>query len=238
MFTYDSVCFRDVIHFKITNNANIDTVLWNFGDGKTSSGWDPTHFFDRPGTYTVKLTETYQGINYSDSIPVTIHKLPYINLGDTILLYTGFSINLHAGGGYTNYSWSTGSTDSIINVERGGNYIVRVEDKNCCFNSDTVYVQNFNFYLPSAFTPNGDGKNDVFRLVGPYRNIKMTLYIYNRWGELVFASDNIDNAWDGSMGGKPCPMGTYIWIANLKFPDQDIIKKEDIVLKGSIILLR
>jgi gliding motility-associated-like protein len=238
VFTYDSVCFRDVVHFNITNKANIDIVLWNFGDGMTSTSMDPTHFFDHPGAYTVKLTETYKGKSYTDSNLVIIHKLPYLNLGDTILLYSGFSINLHAGGGYTNYSWSTGSGDSIINVETGGTYIVRVEDQNCCFNSDTVYVMLFNFYAPSAFTPNGDGKNDVFRLVGPYRNVKLNLYIYNRWGELVFTSDNVDEAWDGSVGGKPCPVETYVWIANIKFPDQDIIKKKDIVLKGSITLLR
>ncbi len=238
IFTYDSVCFRDVIHFKITNKANIDTVLWNFGDGMTSSSMNPIHYFAQPGTYMVNLTETYKGKSYTDSNLVTIHKLPYLNLGDTILLYSGFSINLHAGGGYSNYSWSTGSGDSIINVETGGNYVVRVEDQNCCFNSDTVYVRLFNFYAPSAFTPNGDGKNDVFRLVGPYRNIKLNLYIYNRWGELVFTSDNIDEAWDGSVGGKSCPVGTYVWIANIKFLDQDIITKGDIVLKGSVTLLR
>jgi gliding motility-associated-like protein len=238
VFTYDSVCFRDVIHFKITNKANIDTVLWDFGDGMTSSSMDPAHFFDHPGTYTVKLTETYYGKSYTDSNFITIHKSPYLNLGDTILLYSGTSVDLHAGGGYTNYSWSTGSGDSIIIVEKEGNYIVRVEDQNCCFNSDTVYVRLFNFYAPSAFTPNGDGKNDVFRLISPYRNVKLTLYIYNRWGELVFTSDNIDKAWDGSVGGKPCPAETYVWIANIKFPDHDIITKGDIVLKGSVTLLR
>jgi gliding motility-associated-like protein len=99
-------------------------------------------------------------------------------------------------------------------------------------------VRLFNFYAPSAFTPNGDGRNDVFRLVGQYRNINLNLYIYNRWGELVFSSDNMDTPWDGSSGGIPCPLETYVWIAKIKFPDQEIITKEDIVLKGTVILLR
>jgi gliding motility-associated-like protein len=238
VFTYDSVCFRDIIRFNITNKANIDSVIWDFGDGLTSENIAPAHFYSQPGTYRVKLTQIFNGNSYTDSASVTIHKLPYLNLGDTILLYSGASINLHAGGGYTNYSWSTGSGDSIINVETGGNYSVRVEDQNCCFNSDTVYVNPFIYYAPSAFTPNGDGKNDVFRLIGLYRNIKLDLYIYNRWGDLIFTTDNLDQGWDGTLKGDPSPVGTYVWIANIQFLGQDIITNGDIVLKGSVILLR
>jgi len=237
-FTYDSVCFRDIIRFNITNKANIDTVLWDFGDGLTSDNMNPTHFYAQPGTYKVKLTQIFNGISYTDSTIVTILELPYINLGDTVLLYSGSSINLHAGGGFSSYTWSTGSGDSVINVELGGNYSVRVEDQNCCFNSDTIYVKLFEYYAPSAFTPNGDGKNDVFKLIGLYSNIKLKLYIYDRWGDLIFVSDNLDQGWDGTVKGQPSPVGTYVWIANIKFLGQDIIKNGDIVLKGSVILLR
>jgi gliding motility-associated-like protein len=199
---------------------------------------NPAHFYPQPGTYLVKLTEAFNGKSYTDSGYVTILKLPYIDLGDTILLYSGSSINLHAGGGFISYSWSTGSGDSVINVETGGNYSVRVEDQNCCFNSDTVYVNLFRYYTPSAFTPNGDGTNDVFRLVGLYQNVKLILYIYDRWGDLIYTSENLDQGWDGTARGQPSPVGTYVWIANIKFLGQDIIKNGDIVLKGSVTLLR
>jgi gliding motility-associated-like protein len=237
-FTYDSVCFRDIIHYNLTNKANIDSVIWDFGDGATSASLNPVHFYAQPGTYPVKITESFNGKSYTDSTFVTIHKLPFLTLADTILLYSGSSINLHAGGGFIYYDWSTGSGDSIINVATGGNYVVRVEDQNCCFNSDTTYVKLFEYYAPSAFTPDGDGKNDVFRLIGLYRNIKLNLYIYNRWGELVFTSDNLDLGWDGKVKGEPSQVGTYVWIANIKFLGQDIVTKSDIVLKGSVTLLR
>ena len=244
LFTYDSVCFRDIIHFNIPNKANIDSVLWEFGDGARSTKMNPTHYFAQPGTYPVKLTETFNGKNYSESADVTILKLLNLNLTDTLLLYPESSINIHAGGGYSNYSWYTGtddsifSKDSIINVVKGGNYIVRIKDQHCCFSSDTVHVKPFIYYAPSAFTPNGDGKNDVFRLVGLYGDIKLNLQIYNRGGDLIFTSDDFYQGWDGTLKGYPAPLGTYIWIANIKFLSQDIITDGDIVLKGSVTLLR
>jgi gliding motility-associated-like protein len=244
LFTYDSVCFRDTIHFNITNKANIDSVLWDFGDGMTSAIRNPAHFYANPGTFTVKLTETFSGKSYTESAVVTILKLLDLNLSDTALLYPESSINLHAGGGHSNYGWSTGendsvfSTDSIINVVKEGNYIVHIKDQNCCSSSDTVYVKPFLYYAPSAFTPNGDGKNDVFRLVGLYDDIEMNLKIYTRKGDLIFTSDNLYQGWDGTFNGTPSPMGTYLWIANFKFLSQDIITYGDVVLKGTVTLLR
>jgi gliding motility-associated-like protein len=237
-YTYDSACFRDIIHFNITNNANIDSVEWDLGDGTTSSSMNPVHLYPQPGTYPVKLTEHYNGKSYTDSGYITILELPYLHLGDTILLYSGSSINLHAGGGFTNYYWSTGSGDSIINVATGGDYSVRVENEHCCFNSDTVYVKPFIYYAPSAFTPNNDGNNDIFRIIGLNRNIQFNLYIYNRWGELVYTSDDLETGWDGTVGGNLSPEETYVWIAKIKFLNQDIITQSNIVLKGSVILLR
>jgi gliding motility-associated-like protein len=237
-FTYTNICYRDVIRFRITNKANIDSVLWDFGDGLTSEDMDPVHFYSQPGTYLVRLVQSFNGSSYTDSASVTVLKLPYIYMADTVLLYSGSSINLHAGGGFSSYSWSTGSTDSVINVEAEGNYSVRVEDQNCCFNSDTIYVNVFEYYAPSAFTPDGDGKNDVFRLIGLYHYIKLNLYIYDRWGALIFTSDDLEHGWDGTFKGEPSPVGTYVWIADITFHNEDIIKNGNIVLKGSVTLLR
>ncbi len=75
----------------------------------------------------------------------------------------------------------------------------------------TVYVIP---YIPNAFTPNGDGLNDVFRVVGlPPENITMyNLAVYNRWGQIIFRSGDISEGWDGTSGGSPCPADSYIWI--------------------------
>jgi gliding motility-associated-like protein len=238
VFTYDSCCYLDATQFHVTNQANTGQAGWDFGDGSTGSGFDPVHQYAQPGTYTVKLTETFNGETFIDSGSVVIYPLPEIELGDTILLYSGASINLRAGGGMQSYLWSTGSVDSIIIVEHQGEYWVRVQDWHCCVNSDTTYVKVFKYYIPNAFTPNGDGVNDYFRIVGLYRNINFRMNIYDRWGQMIFESDDIDKPWDGTFGNKICETGTYVWIAHVEFANQDIVTTGNITLTGTIILLR
>jgi gliding motility-associated-like protein len=238
VFTYDSICLGDITKFHITNKANIDNVLWNFGDGSTSALTDPVHQYAQPGTYNVKLTETFNGENFTDSVPLTIYPLPAIGLGDTILLYSGSTINLHAGGGNMEYTWSTGSADSIISVSKQGDYWVKVLDHHCCRNTDSVYVKVFQYFIPNAFSPNGDGINDVFRMIGLYKNIKFSMMVYDRWGTLVFRSENMADAWDGTYKNSPCPAASYMWLINIDFLGQDIVTQGSVQLKGSVVIVR
>ena len=237
-FTYDSVCKGDVTRFNIINKANIDSVNWNFGDGTTSTQMSPLHQYNAAGNYMVTLNESFNRNNFRDSLLITIHDLPVINLGDTILLYSGASVVLTAGQGFQSYLWSTGSTGYAISVESEGNYWAKIEDYHCCYNSDSVYVKVFNYFFPTAFTPNDDGKNDVFRVLGIYTNIKLAVYIYDRWGQMVYQMDNLSQSWDGTFQGKKCPVGTYSWVANIEFLGNDIITKGKVTLKGTVILLR
>ncbi len=237
-FTWDSVCHGDATQFHITNNANIDSVTWNFGDGGTDRSLSPAYSYSNPGTYWVTLTEKFNGGSFTDSIKITTYPLPAINLGDTILLYSGSTINLHAGGGFTEYLWSTGSNDSIINVENQGSYWAKVKDVHCCFNSDTTFVKVFKYFIPNAFTPNGDGVNDLFRVTGLYNNINFNMVVYDRWGQLVFESDNINTGWDGKIAGNYCPPESYVWVVKISFLGQDIITKGDIVFKGTVTIVR
>jgi gliding motility-associated-like protein len=238
VFTWDSVCEGDATRFKITNSANTDSVQWSFGDGAVSGNPDPIHAFGAPGVYQVRLTQYYNGEAYTDSMAVTNYANPVISLTDTVLLYSGSSINLHAGGGFVEYLWTTGSVDSILTVSTEGSYGVSVKDIHCCTSEDTTYVKVFGYYIPNAFTPNGDGLNDEFRVTGLYRNISFSMYIYNRWGELVFTSDDIDKGWNGICGGQYCPADSYVWIINIGFLGQDIVTQGDVVFKGTVTIVR
>ena len=237
-FTWDSVCHGDATQFKITNTANIDTVSWNFGDGGTSTSKTPVHTYAKPGTYWVRLTEYCRGEAFVDSMKVTNYPLPHIALADTVLLYSGSTINLHAGGGFTDYLWSTGSRDSIINVGSQASYSVQVKDIHCCVNSDTSFVKVFEYFIPNAFTPNGDGLNDFFQVSALYKNITFKMVVYDRWGQLVFQSDNIDKGWDGTYGGRYCPPDSYVWIVNIGFLGKDIITQGDVVFNGTVTIVR
>jgi gliding motility-associated-like protein len=96
----------------------------------------------------------------------------------------------------------------------------------------TVYVIPS---IPNAFTPNGDGLNDGFRIIGlPPENItRFNLQIFNRWGQVVFSSGNILEAWDGTMLGEICPEGDYVWV--IFYEDN---KKTKTSNKGTVTLLR
>lgn len=237
-FRWDSVCRGDVTRFTVTNTANTDSVTWDFGDGNLGSGFTPNHAYSAPGKYLVRMTARFNGNAFRDSMWVHHYDLPVIPLVDTILLYTGSSIHLHAGGGYTEYEWSTGSQDSVITVSSQGAYWTRVKDIHCCENSDTTYVKVFEFFIPNAFSPNGDGLNDLFRVFALYRNISFELVVYDRWGRVVFETGDIDQGWDGTVGGKECPPEQYVWKMTVRFLGQDIITQGDIVKKGTVMLLR
>ena len=69
--------------------------------------------------------------------------------------------------------------------------------------------------MPSAFTPNGDGRNDVFRVKYPFAVTRFRMVIYNRWGTQVFQTENIGEGWDGTFHNAPQPVGTYVWYISL-----------------------
>lgn len=125
--------------------------------------------------------------------------------------------------------FTTGTTDAT--------YTVTGIDSTGCFASGTIHIKVYNvppdLYVPSAFSPNGDGLNDVFKpiLIGMK---SLTLFrIYNRWGQVVFSTANTGNGWDGSFGGFPQDQGTYVWIAD----GIDYLGKI-IQQKGNVVLVR
>ncbi len=104
----------------------------------------------------------------------------------------------------------------------------------CGSSTDDVTVTVYKgFFIPNAFTPNGDGKNDRFRILA-YDNYKMEKFvIYNRWGSIVFKTDKAGDGWDGTFKGLPQPMGSYIYY--LEFLDGT---NKRIVKQGTVSLLR
>jgi gliding motility-associated-like protein len=90
-------------------------------------------------------------------------------------------------------------------------------------------------YIPNAFTPNHDGKNDEFRVIGlpPESITRFNMEIYNRWGQSVFHSSDVTVGWDGTLNGQPCPPDEYVWV--LYYEDGN---KRHASNKGTILLLR
>jgi gliding motility-associated-like protein len=100
------------------------------------------------------------------------------------------------------------------------------------YSNITSFRQSAKIILPNAFSPNNDGLNDIFELEGIYIS-QFKISVYNRWGELVYYSDNIKQAWDGKMNGEHLPEGIYVY----RIEAVDTIG-EPLVLQGTISILR
>jgi gliding motility-associated-like protein len=114
-----------------------------------------------------------------------------------------------------NYQWENGSTNPTRLVENEGIYWVEASNP-CVSVSDTIFIKVNDcdpmITLPNAFSPNNDGTNDVFK-AGAIRNItSLNVLIFNRWGENIFQSNNLNFAWDGQLKNQKCPEGVYFWV--------------------------
>jgi gliding motility-associated-like protein len=236
-FNAEMICFSDTTVLKLTNYANVQSVIWDFGDpgssSNTSTSLQPTHIFSTPGEFTVAVTENG---SYTYTERVVISELPDPQLPDTAYMYRGSSILLNAEDGYQSYEWSTGENTSSIKVNETGDYWVIVQNEKCCYNLDSVTVLFYDIIVPNAFRPGG--VNNIFRAIPSSDEAisNFTMYIYSRWGQQVFESDDIGKGWDGTVTGQPAPGGAYIWIIYYDVEKEG--RQERIANKGSLFLLR
>ncbi len=244
-FNWINHCHQSPTIFALRNEANIDEINWAFSDaGAQSDQLKGVHTFSQPGNYTVSVTERYNGIPYSSSRDITIYPLPDVDIGqggDTIYILPNSSITLDAGV-FDAYEWSPGgSTDRFIDVEEQGWYYVTVTDTNCCVNTDSVYIAFSNVFLPTAFRPGSSiAANSSFKVLGATSALSdFRLYIYNRWGALVFETDNPDVAWDGRLAnGEAAPMGTYAWVLFYESFGSSFQAPQKINQRGVVTLIR
>jgi gliding motility-associated-like protein len=171
------------------------------------------------GTYAVILT-SQEGCVVSDSITLGRNPLPNVGLGPDTIVCQAIHPVLDAGPGVV-YLWQDGSNLRTLTAFETGIYHVEVTDQNGCINSDTVEVTKnpnaypSNLYMPNAFTPNGDGINEIypdnqFKDIGVFYNLK----IFNRWGEKLADFDSPDGNWDGTYKGQKQEEGVYIYLVS------------------------
>jgi gliding motility-associated-like protein len=239
-FDVENVCFLDGTIFTLQNSSNIDNVSWTFGDpssNNTSTDIQPLHVFSGPGTYQVQVTEYFGGNTYGPyTETVIVNELPGIDMADTVYMYPGSPILLDAGEGYESYEWSTGDDVQTIKITESGTYSVTVQNDRCCFNADTTVVIYFDVMVPNAFRP--DGTNKIFKAYASSLQAinNFTMYIYNRWGQQIFVSSDIDQGWDGKINGVEAPGDVYVWLINYDVEREG--KAVKIAYKGNVILLR
>ena len=146
--------------------------------------------------------------------------------------------------GSINYAWSptTWLNDPSINnpvalPQNNIEYVVRVSNAIGCFDTDSIRVKVFkvkpDFYVPNAFTPNGDGNNDIFRPIALGLRSLDIFRVFNRWGQMLYSGTGNGAGWTGSFGGRPQEAATYIWYAE----GVDYLNNK-INRKGTVVLIR
>jgi gliding motility-associated-like protein len=123
--------------------------------------------------------------------------------------------------------WSDGNTGPTMSVQYGGAYTVTAINE-CGADHDTINVQQIfcDIWLPNVFTPNGDGKNDVFRVLGNLGRIDyFGLSIFDRWGQRVFYTSDKYQGWDGVHNGTPCMMGTFVYMLEYHIEGKPMLEK-------------
>jgi gliding motility-associated-like protein len=183
------------------------------------------------------IVGTINGACTSDtgSVTATIVQPLVFDLGNTLSMCKGQVIVLApALSGPVTYLWQDGSNGTAFNVTDTGTYTLTAT--NTCgsyTNSVTVNSGACELYMPSAFSPNKDGVNDVFRVKYPFATQAFDFIIYNRWGEKVFETTYMSAGWDGAYQNNDQPMDNYVWI--ITYTDMEGNKK---IARGSVLLMR
>jgi gliding motility-associated-like protein len=215
----------------LRTNNHTDLHLWS--NGSTASFLHVT----APGLYWVQLTNA-DGCKSADTALVTqLYQPPQHFLPEEKKICEGGTLNLGPVSNYTAYSWSTGAGTKYIMVTQPGDYILAVTDNNGCVARDTsTVIQEVcsnRIYFPSAFTPDKDGLNDVFRPLVTGVLVKFSLVIYNRWGQEVYRSTDPLKGWNGALKGLDQDSGNFVWVCTYQFYNAPAASQ-----KGSVVLIR
>ncbi|QTN38533.1 choice-of-anchor L domain-containing protein [Cryomorphaceae bacterium] len=221
------ICEGDSLYSEalITGGIPPLSISWNTGSTDTAFGWYPT------ASQTIGLDVVDAcGNMVSASAPVEVEIAPQAQYFFTQLTNQQISFtNQTTGATIFNWSFGDGATSPDENpthkYDQAGFFEVwlTTSSPNGCVDSTSQLVEvisEFYFYVPNAFTPNGDGNNETFGGTGKgfsdYR-----LMVWNRWGELIYETDDVNAPWDGTFKGELAPQGTYLYRIELQLPLTD-----------------
>lgn len=253
-FSADILSGCDPLKVTFTSDPSMDQSVWSFGDNTTGNGVGSIqHIYDSPGVFTVSLTNTDNGCTASSSITnyITVDPSPIASFignpssmfeDQTLVEFTNNSTGAVA------YAWDfgDGTTATTTNGQHEfphtpGSYTVTLTATNAfgCSDQATFVItvkENQFIYVPNSFTPDGDEYNNLFQPVieAGFDEQNYSFTIYDRWGELLFESHDVDRGWDGTYHDKLVQSGVYIWHIRIKNKRND----EYQVFEGHVVVLR
>jgi gliding motility-associated-like protein len=213
------------------NAGNFSAYSWQ--DGSTARNLTVSG----PGRYHVTVTDVH-GCSGSDTTEIkTILPSPTAFLPRDTAICSYSKIELQPAQGYRLYQWSTGGTTKAITVEKTGVYWLQVEDAMHCMGRDSVVVSLKDcmngVHIPTAISPNRDGKNDEFRALVFGKTEKFELTVYNRWGQVIFYTMDPGKGWDGKVAGLVQETSVYVWLCRYQLKGG-----KEVVEKGTVTVVR
>jgi gliding motility-associated-like protein len=237
------VCVQDRGSIDVTVAGGTTPFNFSWNTGSTTEDLNNI----QPGNYSLLVTdangctisETFNVIN-TNSFNVNTTGSATITMGETAILNA-----VTTGSNQTTYNWTPAINHTCPNcqsttVQPGSTtlYTVIATDTNGCIAQDTVTVKviaDYNIFTPNAFTPNGDGNNDYLQIFGNLAGVKkLDLMIFNRWGEKVYETNDVNFQWDGRFKGDLIESSVLVYVMKIVHLDGYNQK----VFKGSITILR
>jgi gliding motility-associated-like protein len=237
----DSACQGEPVQLSVSGAI---AYQWDFD--ASLSAFDISNPVATPAVsrfYYVNAVDA-NGCKTRDSTFVNVVPLPMVNAGNDTLVWRDTPAYLDGSTDAQVFSWSP--TDYLDNVHalftradipKTQSYVLFAQNDFGCVNRDTILItieKRTFLMLPTGFSPNGDGVNDVFRIVRYLNILRLKDFsVFNRWGEQVFTTTDINEGWDGNYKNLPQELGVYVWQVVAETKDS-----EEVVRKGNVTLVR
>ncbi|MFL5773811.1 MAG: gliding motility-associated C-terminal domain-containing protein [Flavisolibacter sp.] len=251
-FTYSKLygCINDTINFFHSGNNGVNSWQWSLDDNKTSSLQQPVGLYQLFNQKNISLivSNGFCSDTASQTILLDNFLKADFNNFDDVCPNEATTFTSTAQGKIVSHNWTFGDggvaviaspshvySGPLVTTPRIVSYTVT--DSLGCKNSieKTVKVYSSCYLaVPTGFTPNHDGRNDFFGPLNAIKAEKLDFRVYNRWGQLVYQTNNWKQGWDGTMKGSPQETGVYVWF--LSFTDRDTKEKRQ--MKGTVTLIR
>jgi gliding motility-associated-like protein len=245
-FEVDSiVCTDEAIPFWNTGGGVI--WQWTFGDGDSSEEQQPVHSYNKTGFYTVILSATNEegcSNTIAKEIEVKDFDITLIASQELVKSNTVIWLTTSATEPYEVLAWRPQELFADQNKEQqeikatdSRYYTVIAQSQYGCIDSAAIQVRVHPvIFMPTVFSPNGDGKNDLFRPVVSGEPVKVRYFqVYDRWGKMVWKAGSNDSkeGWDGTYAGTPAELGTYFYFINIETATGETFQQ-----KGDVTLIR
>ncbi|HEV2353154.1 MAG TPA: gliding motility-associated C-terminal domain-containing protein, partial [Puia sp.] len=231
------------------------------GSGGVSYQWSPATYLSSTTVPDPVVNDPQQSITYSLNVVgangcssiqpalslVVVTPPPKVFAGNDTAILVGQTLQLNAvdvnNSGFTNWAWTPAIgldnpsiQDPVATITSDITYVVTATTPAGCTGTDSIKIITVtaaDIIVPNAFTPNGDGHNDLLHVHAIAVKDFQFFRVFNRWGRMVFQTTNLGEGWDGTAGGQAQPMGTYVWVAGgLDFTGR-LVERQ-----GTVILVR